>query len=202
MTFSPLRKVSVAQDGATLTELPAWQTMTARLDVPIKVTTDKPRTFWGRISRQTVENVTFTRISRADHMVERPLGLISSGVAPRYKLNLQLAGTGFVLQDGREVVLSSGDFALLDTHRPYSTAFDGEFEIMVVEFPQHLLDLQKDRAEQLTAVRMSGNEGAGRLVGPFLTNLANNLDLLCGVAGPQFAQNALDMVGTMFLHLS
>ncbi|MFX8071305.1 hypothetical protein ABTK88_19610, partial [Acinetobacter baumannii] len=49
---------------------------------------------------------------------------------------LGLAGSGGVVQDGREAVIEPGQFALYDTTRPYELQFDGEFSQMVIQLPR------------------------------------------------------------------
>jgi AraC-like DNA-binding protein len=109
-----------------------------------------------------------------------------------------LAGTGLLIQDDREAVLEAGDLAVYDTDRPYSLVFDADFRTMVVMFPKHLISLPSTMIGQLTAVRISGQEGLGGMVVPYLTQLAGNLDQLAGTTGARLAHSALDLVTTVF----
>ena len=58
-----------------------------------------------------------------------------------FKLNLQLEGTGLLIQDNREAVLRPGDLAIYDTNRPYTLAFEEQARMMVVMFPHDALSL-------------------------------------------------------------
>lgn len=89
--------------------------------------------------------------------------------------------------------------------RPYSLVFDEDFRTMVVMFPKRLISLPPDMIGQLTAVRISGHEGLGGMVVPYLTQLADNLDQLAGnldqlagATGARLAHSALDLVTTVF----
>jgi hypothetical protein len=99
-----------------------------------------------------------------------------------------LAGTGLLIQDDREAVLTPGDLAVYDTDRPYSLVFDEDFRTMVVMFPKHLLSLPPEMVGQLTAVRHLRPGGPGRHGGAVPAQLATNLDQLAGATGPACPQ--------------
>lgn len=165
--------------------------------VPLRVTSERPEPFKGRIRSAGTEEVHISEVAATLHVVERTPELIARSDRHYYKLSLQLAGTGLLIQDNREAILQPGDLAIYDTHRPYSLVFDDSFKTMVVMFPQHLIDLPVDIVGQLTAVRMSGSQGLGSMVTPFLAQLANNLDRLSGGTGLRLAHSALDLITTM-----
>jgi AraC-like DNA-binding protein len=166
--------------------------------VPLQVSSAHPDRFRGMIRGAGVDEVHVTDVRATDHVVERTPELIARGDRPYFKVSLMLAGSGLLIQDNREAVLSPGDLAVYDTSRPYSLVFDEEFRTMVVMFPRHLITLPPDMVGQLTAVRISGSEGLGSVVAPYLTQLAANLDQLSGTTGARLAHSALDLVSTVF----
>lgn len=174
-----------------------FQTAVSESFVPLRVTSDRPEPFQGRIRSGGTDDVHVSEVAAALHVVERTPELIARSDRHYYKLSLQLAGTGLLIQDNREAILQPGDLAIYDTHRPYSLVFDDNFKTMVVMFPQHLIDLPVDMVGQLTAVTMSGRQGLGSMVTPFLAQLASNLDRLAGSTGVRLAHSALDLVTTM-----
>jgi AraC-like DNA-binding protein len=166
--------------------------------VPLQVTSSHPDRFRGMIRGAGIDEVHVSDVRATDHVVERTPELIARGDRPYFKVSLMLAGTGLLIQDDREAVLTPGDLAVYDTSRPYSLVFDQDFRTMVVMFPRHLLTLPPDMVGQLTAVRISGSEGLGSVVTPYLTQLAGNLDQLAGSTGARLAHSALDLVATVF----
>ena len=166
--------------------------------VPLQVSSAHPDRFRGMIRGAGIDEVHVSDVRATDHVVERTPELIARGDRPYFKVSLMLAGTGLLIQDDREAVLSPGDLAVYDTSRPYSLVFDQDFRTMVVMFPRHLLTLPPDMVGQLTAVRISGSEGLGSVVAPYLTQLAGNLDQLAGSTGARLAHSALDHVATVF----
>ena len=166
--------------------------------VPLQVSSGGPDHFRGIIRGASVDEVHVTEVRATSHVVERTPELISRGDRSYFKVSLMLAGTGLLIQDDREAVLQPGDLAVYDTDRPYSLVFDDDFRTMVVMFPKHLTTLPADMIGQLTAVRISGQEGLGGMVVPYLTQLAGNLDELAGTTGARLAHSALDLVTTVF----
>lgn len=166
--------------------------------VPLQVSSGGPDHFRGVIRGASVDEVHVTEVRATSHVVERTPELIARGDRSYFKVSLMLAGTGLLIQDDREAVLQAGDLAVYDTDRPYSLVFDEDFRTMVVMFPKHLISLPSDMIGQLTAVRISGQEGLGGMVAPYLTQLAGNLDQLAGSTGARLAHSALDLVTTVF----
>ena len=73
---------------------------------------------------------------RLGQSVHRTPALIAQSGQRYFKLNLQLEGTGLLIQDNREAVLRPGDLAIYDTNRPYTLAFEEQARVMVVMFPR------------------------------------------------------------------
>lgn len=166
--------------------------------VPLQVSSSGADKFRGVIRSASVDDIHVTDLRATPQIVERTPELIARADRSFFKLSLMLAGTGMLIQDGREAVVKAGDLAVYDTDRPYSLVFDDEFRTMVFMFPKHLLSLPPDLVGQLTAVRISGQDGLGSMVTPYLSQLATNLDQLAGLTGARLAHSALDLVGTVF----
>lgn len=177
---------------------PDWRRIVSESFVPLDVTTDRPDRFHGGIRSRVIDEVALCEVSASSHNVLRTPALIASNDRKFFKLSLQLAGTGLLIQDNREAVLHPGDLAVYDTHRPYTMVFDDDFRSMVLMFRHELIDLPVEAVGQLTAVRMAGDTGLGRVISPFLVQLSRNLDQLSGGGGLRLAHNALDLVTTMF----
>lgn len=168
--------------------------------VPLQVSSAHPDRFRGVIRGAGVDDVHITDVRATDHVVERTPELIARGDRPYFKVSLMLAGTGLLIQDDREAVLSPGDLAVYDTSRPYSLVFDQDFRTIVVMFPHHLISLPPDLMHELTAVRISGTEGLGAIVAPYMAQLGTHLDQVSGSSGARLVHSALDLATTVFSH--
>jgi len=153
--------------------------------------------FRGRVGGRRLKDVGMMRVSASGHTVLRTPELIAAGGEGHYKLNLQLGGRGLLLQDGRETVMRPGDLAIYDTQRPYTLTFDGDFQTLVLMFPQHLLGLSPEDVAELTAVSMGRGRPLGAAISPFLAQIGEMLPTLQGPIGHRLAMNVVDLLATL-----
>ena len=165
--------------------------------VPLQVSCDRPDPFAGRIRTSGADDVHVSEIRADRHVVERTPDLIARAERHYFKLSMQLSGTGLLIQDNREALMQPGDIAIYDTRRPYTLAFDEGMRSLVVMFPQSMIDLPADVVGQLTAVTMTGRQGLGSMIAPFLAQLSTNLEQLAASTGARLAHTTLDLVTTM-----
>ena len=188
-----------AQQGLTssvATSFDHWKHLVAESFVPLAARTADVDGFRGRMRSRVLDRMSIVEVTATSHEVHRTPALIAQAHERYYKLNLQLEGTGLLIQDNREAVLQPGDLAIYDTNRPYTLTFEEQARIMVVMFPCDALSLPTDYVGQLAAVRM-GATGLSGIVGQFIRQLSENLDVLNGPSGSRLATNALDLVSTM-----
>ncbi|WP_104139669.1 helix-turn-helix domain-containing protein [Arthrobacter sp. ZGTC131] len=174
-----------------------WRHLVAESFVPLLAETADAGGFRGRMRSRVMDRLCIVEVSATRHEVHRTPALLAQSDQRYFKLNLQLEGTGLLIQDNREAVLRPGDLAIYDTNRPYTLAFEERARMMVVMFPHDALSLPPDYVGQLSAVRLSGGSGLTGIVGPFIAQLAENLEALSGPSGSRLAANALDLVSTM-----
>ncbi|MBB5639616.1 AraC-like DNA-binding protein [Cryobacterium roopkundense] len=174
-----------------------WRTLVSDSFVPLDVRSDAPD-FSGTLRARVLDELSIVEVTATGHQVLRTPALIARSQRQYFKLNLQLSGHGILIQDNREATLGPGDIAVYDTNRPYTLEFDRDFRTLVLMFPHDVLDLSVESVAQLTAVRMAGDAGLGRMISPFMVQLAENLDVLSGSTGHRLAYNAVDLIATMF----
>ena len=88
-----------------------------------------------------------------------------------FLVHLQLAGTSLNRQDGREIELQEGDFALFDSTRPYQIAFDQSTSILVLRIPQASMRRVIASPEAVTLLPMSAGAAANRLASRFIQDI-------------------------------
>jgi AraC-like DNA-binding protein len=174
-----------------------WKHLVAESFVPLVARTAHVDGFRGQMRARVLDRMSVVEVTATSHEVHRTPALIAQASERYFKLNLQLEGTGLLIQDNREALLQPGDLAIYDTNRPYTLAFEEEARMMVVMFPCDALSLPTDYVGQLAAVRMAGNSGLSGIVGQFIRQLSENLEVLSGPSGSRLATNALDLVSTM-----
>lgn len=110
-----------------------------------------------------------------------------------FLFSLQLSGTSTIRQDGREAVLQPGDFALIDTQRPYS-AHPGEAQELVLKIPHRALKARLPASSDLTARTVRHAAGIGGLVSGYLSMLPNHIDALRPAGKIQVGEQVLDQI--------
>lgn len=175
----------------------SWKALVSSAFVPLCSEPVGAQPFEGTVSGTQLGQVGVMEVAASAHVIRRTEELVAAGDVPRFKINLQLAGHGLLLQGGRETVLRPGEMAIYDTQRPYSMLFDEDFRTLVLMFPQHLLGLPAGDVAELTAVGFGSHNQLGRAVTPFLVQLAQMLPQLAGPVGRRLAANAVDIAGSM-----
>lgn len=177
--------------------LSQWRVAASSAFGPLHITTPDPEGFEARASMISVGEVTLYDLESPGHTVERREEDVAPRAASFGKLSLQLEGTCVVEQDGRECVLMPGDLAFYVTQRPYRLHYPGRTRSMVVHFPQSFVHLPPDDVEGVTATRISGDSGLGRVAVPLFEQLAMNFDVLDGPHAGSLVRSALDMLVTV-----
>src|SRR5258708_3890913 len=95
--------------------------------------------FWGSVTQSMIGPVSCTRV---DSCAQRVFGT-RSGIARASEdfvlVALGNSGVNGVFQDGREAVVSAGQFVIYDTTRPYELRFDDGFSQTIFQMPRKLL---------------------------------------------------------------
>lgn len=182
--------------SSVATSFTHWKHLVAESFVPLTARTADVDGFRGQMRARVLDRLSIVEVTATSHEVHRTPALIAQANERYFKLNLQLEGTGLLVQDNREAVLQPGDLAIYDTNRPYTLTFEEQARVMVVMFPCDALSLPADYVGQLAAVRMDAT-GLSGIVGQFIRQLSANLQVLDGPSGSRLAANALDLVATM-----
>ncbi|GAA3043182.1 helix-turn-helix domain-containing protein [Actinokineospora globicatena] len=173
-----------------------WESAVSQTFVPLEAAPGERAAFRGRLRGQNLGSVAVYEATADAHTVRRTQRAIARANPEMYKLGLQLHGTARLSQDGRQAALDPGDFAIYDTTRPYTLAFDDVSSTLVLMFPRDMLCLPSGHVEQLTATRFSGVSGVSGIVSSILVQLARNLDDPQVYGSVRLARNVVDLLGT------
>jgi len=174
-----------------------WRSSVSEMFVPLRTDTTRPDHFDGRIRGCELGALKVVEVAATSHVVRRTGAQIAQSDPGYYKLGVQLSGYCLLTQDGREAALVPGDFTIYDTTRPYTLAFDDAYRQLVLMVPRRLLHLPEEAIAGITATRISGRQGVGALLSPFLVQLARNLDELDDQGGVRLGDNIVDLLVTL-----
>ena len=132
-----------------------WKHVLSNTFVPLEVwSPGGGDDFRGLLRGCELGSLRFIEVSAEAHTARRTARLVKAAPAGCYKIGLQLRGSSVLIQDGREAILTPGDFTLYDTDRPYTLAFSDPHRMLVLVFPRDMLGLPESRLAGLTATRL------------------------------------------------
>lgn len=173
-----------------------WARLSSISFPPLTCTTTAPRTFRGGMQTMEAGKVHVAHMRFNPHVVERNPVVAGDAGSGRYKVGLQLEGRAIVEQAGNASVLEAGDMVLYDTSAPYRLEFPDESRLLVLMFDHAALDLPPHPVSQLRAQRFGPEDPVHRMVGSFLTSLADHMNDLTGMTGQRMGNSALDLLTT------
>jgi AraC-like DNA-binding protein len=173
-----------------------WRQVVCETFVPLDAYRQGTGAFRGELRGASLGALRLYQVDADSHLVRRTPRLIARTEGEFFKLGLQLRGGSVLIQDGREATLRDGDFALYDTTRPYTFAFDDPCHLLVLIFPRALLGLPAEHVARLTATRFSGRRGLGALISSFLAQAARVLSDVDARDNARLATNVLDLLTT------
>jgi AraC-like DNA-binding protein len=137
--------------------------------------------------------------------VRRTTDLISQADPDMVKmLFVSGAGSSLVDQGGQQARLSTAEFAIYDTRRPYEVVCgldpNRRARLLTFMFPPSLLPLPRNRLGGLAAQRIPPTAGLGDLTSLFLSQLAQNVDHYSPAEAARLSTAALEVLATRLAH--
>ncbi|MER6416810.1 AraC-like ligand-binding domain-containing protein [Streptomyces humidus] len=158
-----------------------WAHEMSKLFVGLEARPMERTPFHGQAANEDLGLIHLSSISAGPLRVRRTARTIAQHEWDHYKVALQTAGTCVIEQDEVCSTLGPGDIAVCDTSRPYSFTYDADFRTVLLLFPRSMLPVRPEALRDLTARRISADEGVAAVVGPFLRSLSEQVR---GCAGP------------------
>lgn len=183
-------------DGEVL-DFSEYRATVSHAVVALDVQSPRPESFRGSLDVGTTGDIHVFDIDADEHSVHRTDSLIARAPQHYFKFTVIERGSGFIVQNGRETALHSGDMAIYDTDRPYSLLFGEAMHMSVVMFPKALLEIPTETINRITALRLDGSQGVGAMVRPFVSSLARSVNAIDGHVARRLFRTAIDMVGTL-----
>jgi len=152
--------------------------------------------FYGELADSTLGPLQLTQVKSSMHEVIRSRRQIAKSTDDYFLVSLQIAGQGLVEQDGRSAWLQPGDFALYDSTRRYLLRFDDDFEELVLKLPRSMIAERIAVPERITATRIDGRQGMGRVAFDFLRSLTAELHQLPPGESTRLANTVVDLLGS------
>jgi AraC-like DNA-binding protein len=176
-----------------------WREIVCSRFVRLAVDIPDRRQFSGSLDARQLGEIPFTVVTASEQHVKRTPSQIGASHGDNFMLSLQLVGRGVHKQDGRVAALRPGDFVLFDQARPYDLLFGERFSQLVLTLPRELAMRRMPDLTHLTARRVDGRAGSGRLASLFMRQLARQLDTLDASSIPRLQASTLELIVTALI---
>lgn len=162
---------------------------------PARVSSIAPAEFSGLVTQRRIEGVLFSNFwGSGQVMLERDQALIDVDPSHMVKVSLQLEGRTVVEQAGRRLAAEPGDLLVYDTAQPYLITHPGPFRIVVIQAPHSRVGVTDAITASLAPGLVTGQDGLGRIISPFLAGLGSSLERLDEPTAVQLTDNAMDLL--------
>jgi AraC-like DNA-binding protein len=174
--------------------LALWQDIVCDVYVQLDCKSDLGGEFHGSITRAQLGSATCSEVSSCEQRVFRTPSRIARTHEDFILIALGKRGTGAVLQDGREIVIHPGEFAIYDTTRPYELRFNNDFTQRIFQVPREMLHRRIGGTQALTAVVFSSERPLEKLAYDFISTVSEAADQIDQDAAFRLSGQALDLV--------
>ncbi|HSJ40846.1 MAG TPA: AraC family transcriptional regulator, partial [Xanthobacteraceae bacterium] len=186
----------VLDTGSCLPErrLAVWQDIVCDTFVGLDCKSDMRGAFWGAVSQSRVGPLALTQVDSTAQRVFRTPSRIARASEDYVLLALGNHGVNGVFQDGREAIVSAGQFVIYDTTRPYELRFDDSFSQTIFQMPRKLLQQRVGSFDGLTATTFAGDRPLERLTYDFARNVSRTIEQVDPAAASRLLDQALDLL--------
>jgi AraC-like DNA-binding protein len=175
-----------------------WQELVCQAFVPVSLSRRAEGSFVSSVTGRDVGPLAISRIVSPPQSVTRTDAQLKRQAGDVYFLNMPLSRGSSATQDGRVAELAPGDFAIVDSTRPFELSFEQSFEQISLAVPHDLLGPLLASPEDATGVRVRASSGAGAVASGALRALAGTGAIDRETSG----QLAKQVVGLIALALS
>jgi AraC-like DNA-binding protein len=158
--------------------------------------------FSASLSRRDFDRLKAVDVRGTPQTFHRTATMIKSDSANDLILTMVVQGSGLLVQDGRTASLGPGEFALLESVRPYSMLLDEPTRLIDFTWPRETIGLSESESYELTARPFGSSSPMGRLLSPLLLDLYRMDGGLSPVGSIRLANSIADLLVTAALELN
>ncbi|MER5185201.1 helix-turn-helix domain-containing protein [Streptomyces sp. NPDC002896] len=190
-------RITTPSDATATERLECWRDAVSRNLAPLEVLPRECADFRASLHAARVGQVQMSVITAEPHSIARTRRHIGSDAPDFFQLTLQLKGQGVLTQRDRQARVGPGELVIYDVRRPFTYDLDQPHSGLVLMFPRAMLQMAERDLARVTATPVSCHDGLGQVVLPFLHGLARQVEHLESRATPRFADNVVDLIGTL-----
>jgi len=175
-----------------------WRNILSERFVPLEYERRSRQPFLGELSTFDVGDLAFLSLRGRDYSVSRTPEKIREARDHIVLVTLQVRGHCRLSQDGRDVMMSPGDFACCDSARPYVASVSDDFELISMRIPKGVWLSRLGATEQVTARIIRSNSDTGAIVNSFLHQFVSIAESISSIARRRLSDISLSLVAGAF----
>ncbi len=181
------------QDVPPHQSLEYWHDWVCGTFVGLDCSVSDKASFTGSIVSQPVSSLLLTQMRSGGMELERSGSRIARGREDCFLIAIEGCTASALLQDGREGPLKVGDFAIVDSSRPYTVQFRENFEHVVLRIPRAEISSRLGPLDTVTGQTFSGDHGAAKIASSLCRMLSRDLESIPISSLDQIAGSLLDL---------
>lgn len=171
-----------------------WQDVICDTFINLDCRSRSPNGFSGAVYSQPFGDLQLSAMASHEIGLERTRSRVAQARDEYCLIVVQGRGQTHAEQDGRTFLLEAGDLALFDSVRPYRAELKSGFHHFVLKIPREMLRQRLGRVETVTARRVPGGTGIGRIASAFIRDLPPGLDTLDEISADRVSATCVDLV--------
>lgn len=184
------------QDVAPQDRFAYWRESVCDSYVQLGCDTENRNNFRGLIDIARHSVVSISKVAGLSHTVERRKRDISASAESYFLLSLQTAESSLVTQFGKTALLNPGDMALYSSTDRYTLKLSNDFSQTVVQLPSAKLIERLPNTEMLTARKIDGQSGIGKLVRENILAFAEHVNTANPMLQSLLQDTLIDLIAT------
>jgi AraC-like DNA-binding protein len=139
----------------------------------LDIVPDKDKDFTASLSRRNVDRLMTVDLAASSQAFHRTKAMVSLDSTNDLVVSMVVRGEGLIIQDGRTCTLGPGDFAFMESARPYSMILRcaGTGRLHDFTWPREAIGLTEGESSELTARAFRADSPMGKWLSPMLMNL-------------------------------
>ncbi|MEV7781981.1 helix-turn-helix domain-containing protein [Kitasatospora sp. NPDC088351] len=174
-----------------------WHEAVCRTFIPLDVALLESEPAPATITSHRLGSLQVSLVRAGPQRVERGAGLIARGGEDHLTLALQHRGTARLVQDGHQVELRPGTFAISDAGRPFAKELPEPFVFTAFHWPRSAVGVSEEDLRVLTGTAFDTGGGTAALVAAYLEGLSRSADSLEPCLAGRLATTALDLLAVL-----
>jgi AraC-like DNA-binding protein len=171
-----------------------WNDLVCAHFIRLECSSPDRERFEGSFTLQRFGDLQISSMAADEMHVRRDRKTIGNWGEDYFIIPVQRRGQTIGEQGQNEFVLRPADFAIFDSTRPYRASLMPRFQHLLLRVPRVRLKQKLGSIESLTALRIPGDRGIGRITSVFLQTLPSQLAHVDLSTSARLSETAIDLI--------